>query len=225
MKKEGEPSPEPQEKPAEEPAPATEDDPFAPAAKESPKETPTVEKPADEKPAEEPAEEPSTKAEDDLFGEPADNKPEMKDEEPKSTEEKPAPAAEEDLFGTPEPEAPAADEKATNEKPADEKPADASAAEKSDEKPSSDDKESSIDDLFKDSSFRTWKDNTGSFTVRAKLVVIYGNSVRLLKENGRYTTVSFKRLSEKDRSYVSAVLARLSDDAKTELVEFSDNNR
>jgi hypothetical protein len=75
--------------------------------------------------------------------------------------------------------------------------------------------------LFKDSSYRNWKDNTGNYAVHAKLIVIYDDSVRLLKENGKTTTVPFRRLSETDRQHVAEVLAKLSRDANTQLVEFN----
>ena len=111
-----------------------------------------------------------------------------------------APAAEDDLFGKPEPEAavPAV-------------PAEAPNAEGN----------ADVDDLFKDSSYRNWKDNTGNFSVRAKLIVIYGDSVRLLKDNGHTSTVPFRRLSETDRQFVADALAKLSRDANTQLVDFS----
>jgi hypothetical protein len=43
----------------------------------------------------------------------------------------------------------------------------------------------------------------------------------LLKDNGNTTTVPFRRLSESDRQYVSEVLAKLSQDANSQLVEFN----
>jgi hypothetical protein len=101
------------------------------------------------------------------------------------------------LFGTPEAEAPV------------EAPAEAPKG------------DADIDDLFKDSSYRNWKDNTGNFSVKAKLIVIYGDSVRLLKDNGNTTTVPFRRLSENDRQYVAEVLVKLSRDANTQLVDFN----
>jgi hypothetical protein len=51
--------------------------------------------------------------------------------------------------------------------------------------------------------------------------VIYGDSVRLLKDTGKTTTVPFRRLSENDRQYVAEVLAKLSKDANTQLVDFN----
>jgi hypothetical protein len=162
---------------------------------------------------------------DDLFGEPAAAEPEMKKEkgddlfgDPNPT---PAEAAveqsnpsansiEEDLFGTPEPEA------------SEPNTAEAAKSESENSEPAnSDSQKEQADDPFKDSSYRNWKDNTGNYKVRAKLVVIYGDSVRLLKDSGRYTTVPFSRLSDNDRRYVAEVLAQLSSDTNTQLVEFS----
>jgi len=187
-----------EEKPAEEKPASADDlfgDPDAPAAK------PAEEKPAEPAPA------------DDLFGEPeapAAEKPAdapAADDlfgEPETPAAQPAPAAApadsaDDLFGTPEAEAPAAP------------PAETPKA----------DSGSDADDLFKDSSYRNWKDNTGNYAVHAKLIVIYDDSVRLLKENGKTTSVSFRRLSESDRQYVAEVLAKLSRNANTQLVEFN----
>ncbi len=49
---------------------------------------------------------------------------------------------------------------------------------------------------------RLWTDDTGSFQVRARLVDLLEGKVRLLKDTGRYTTVSLQRLSANDLSYV-----------------------
>jgi hypothetical protein len=52
---------------------------------------------------------------------------------------------------------------------------------------------------------RTWHDNTGLFQVDAKLVVIFADSVRLLKSNGKFCTLPIRRLSEEDRNFVEHV--------------------
>jgi hypothetical protein len=62
-----------------------------------------------------------------------------------------------------------------------------------------------LEDLFGEptsASFRLWTDNTGRFQVRARLVVVGEKSVRLLKENGKFTTVSLERLSAPDLAFV-----------------------
>jgi hypothetical protein len=80
--------------------------------------------------------------------------------------------------------------------------------------------ENNFDDLFKSTSlpsqpefkgaeFRSWIDNTGSYEVKARLVMIYPDRVRLLKDNGKHTTVPFSRLCESDRDYVNWVAVSL----------------
>ena len=49
---------------------------------------------------------------------------------------------------------------------------------------------------------RVWTDNTGKFTVSARLVVVLDGAVRLQKETGRFTTVPMDRLSNADRQFV-----------------------
>jgi hypothetical protein len=49
---------------------------------------------------------------------------------------------------------------------------------------------------------RVWTDNTGKYSVTARLVVVGEHHVRLLKDTGRYTTVSFDRLSRADLAFV-----------------------
>ncbi|MEX0676757.1 MAG: SHD1 domain-containing protein [Pirellulales bacterium] len=49
---------------------------------------------------------------------------------------------------------------------------------------------------------RLWTDNTGKYHVRARLVVVEATHARLLKENGKYTTVPFERLSRDDLAFV-----------------------
>jgi hypothetical protein len=50
---------------------------------------------------------------------------------------------------------------------------------------------------------RQWTDNTGSFSCRGRLVRFYEGQVRLLKENGRTTTVPLARLSTGDLEFVN----------------------
>lgn len=49
---------------------------------------------------------------------------------------------------------------------------------------------------------RHWTDNTGLYHTTARLVTIGDTYVRLFKENGRFTTVPLRRLSDVDRTYV-----------------------
>jgi hypothetical protein len=49
---------------------------------------------------------------------------------------------------------------------------------------------------------REWTDNTGHYHVVARLVSVTDTHVRLFKENGRYTTVPFERLSQADLAFV-----------------------
>jgi hypothetical protein len=49
---------------------------------------------------------------------------------------------------------------------------------------------------------RLWTDNTGNYRVTARLVSVTKTHVRLLKDTGKYTTVSFERLSRADLAFV-----------------------
>jgi hypothetical protein len=49
---------------------------------------------------------------------------------------------------------------------------------------------------------RLWTDDTGKFQVRGRLVVVGPTNVRLLKENGKFTTVPYGRLSQADLAFV-----------------------
>ena len=50
---------------------------------------------------------------------------------------------------------------------------------------------------------REWLDNTGHYTTRARLVSFLDGHVRLLKENGRTTTVPLNRLCQNDLEFVN----------------------
>ena len=50
---------------------------------------------------------------------------------------------------------------------------------------------------------RTWTDNTGTFSCRGRLVRFQEGNVRLLKDNGRTTTVPLARLSTGDLEFVN----------------------
>ena len=56
---------------------------------------------------------------------------------------------------------------------------------------------------------RMWTDNTGSYKTRGRLVVIAKTHVRLLKDNGKYSTVPLERLSKADIDYVVAIAKKL----------------
>jgi hypothetical protein len=64
-------------------------------------------------------------------------------------------------------------------------------------------------DAFRGAEYRVWSDNTGTFSVTARVAIIFADCVRLLKENGRTTTVPIRRLSEADRLYVQWVAVSL----------------
>jgi hypothetical protein len=48
-----------------------------------------------------------------------------------------------------------------------------------------------------------WTDNTGNFSCHGRLVRFHEGEVRLLKENGRTTTVPLARLSTGDLEFVN----------------------
>jgi len=184
--------------------------------------SPPAEKPAApaETPAASPAVPPQTPpaATDDLFG--GSTTPA---EQPAAPAEKPAeapatppqtppaaPSATDDLFGgstTPaekaaEPAAPAETPAAPEAKP-EEKPAETPGEEKK------------ADDIFgaapqilqeagglASNEMRLWTDNTGGFSCQGRLLRFVDGKVRLLKDNGRTTTVPLSRLSASDLAFV-----------------------
>ena len=56
---------------------------------------------------------------------------------------------------------------------------------------------------------RVWTDNTGQYKTVGRLVKISSTHVRLLKDTGRFTTVSKQRLSAVDLNYVQQMTAQL----------------
>jgi hypothetical protein len=66
--------------------------------------------------------------------------------------------------------------------------------------------ESVISSIFSGAAMRSWSDNTGSYHVLARVSMIFEDRVRLVKENGRTTTVPMRRLSDADRQYVKWVM-------------------
>jgi hypothetical protein len=144
----------------------------------------------------------------------------------------PATAPSDDLFSPAPKTEPKSDAKATTtqkpvEKPAnaDTKPAEKPAAapadadkskpadkDKQDEKPKTEEK----DPLFGSApsvlheagglasdEMRQWTDNTGNFSCHGRLVRFFDGQVRLLKDNGRTTTVPLSRLSTRDLEFVN----------------------
>jgi hypothetical protein len=57
--------------------------------------------------------------------------------------------------------------------------------------------------------FRIWTDNTGQYQTVGKLVQISPTQIRLLKDNGRFSTVSKERLSQADLAYVTQMETHL----------------
>ncbi len=57
--------------------------------------------------------------------------------------------------------------------------------------------------------FRVWTDDTGSYQTVGRLVKISNTHVRLLKDNGRFSTVSKRRLSESDLAYVQRMAKQM----------------
>ena len=64
---------------------------------------------------------------------------------------------------------------------------------------------------------RVWIDNTGQYRTVGRLVVISKTYVRLLKQNGRHTTVPLTRLSNHDLGYVMAVAQKLTNDSTSRI--------
>ena len=52
---------------------------------------------------------------------------------------------------------------------------------------------------------RHWTDNTGRYTTVGRLIVVMDTKVRIRKDNGRFTTVPKRRLSQADLEYVERV--------------------
>ena len=72
---------------------------------------------------------------------------------------------------------------------------------------------------FKGAEFRQWVDNSGTYRVNARLVIIYVDKIKLLKENGKVTTVPLSRLSDADFGYVSWVASNLTNEQTARMVK------
>lgn len=199
-------------KPAEEapvvPAPTTElpeepilPKPVVPEPKPMPAEEP--EEPAKPARPAKPADEPTKpKDDDDLFDEPKPSRPAPKDPKPSNDID--------DLFGDSKSASPSKQPTESDSEEASE-PA---APQESAPEPKTEEPGESEADPFSilptpDEPVRLWVDDTGSFEVTGRLVSISPTAARILKSNGRHTTVPFERLSEHDQFYVEATAMRI----------------
>ena len=73
---------------------------------------------------------------------------------------------------------------------------------------------------------RTWKSSNGKFNVKAKLIAIDGDSLKLEKPDGKTTTVALSQLSKLDKNYVKRSRKRIEvsndDGLKRERENYSD---
>lgn len=171
-------------------------------AAEKAKETPAAETPAKEEPAKEEPADAKAKVDDleKLFESDKKKAEEPKTEEPPpagekkadSTEASPAKDAVDDLFEDPPKKA---SDVAVADAPATVQPV-ALASIKN--------------PLAIEAQERNWRDDTGQYGCRGRLVLVTEGKVRILKDNGRYTTVPFDRLSEADLEYVRQEATRAS---------------
>lgn len=147
----------------------------------------------------------------DLFGPSAPAEAEsveVMEEETTQPAAQPTPPAEsggfDNLFGTPA-EEPAAQPAAPVEEA---KPAEEPA-------PTEEKDDSSFEDLFgqadrilqetgglASSGLRRWVDNTGEYSCQGRLIDVRDGQIRLMKDNGRTSTVPFERLSKADMDFV-----------------------
>ena len=56
---------------------------------------------------------------------------------------------------------------------------------------------------------RTWQSSDGKFKIKAKMLRVEGDKVRLEKANGKTLAVSIDQLSEADRSYITVSYTHL----------------
>lgn len=188
--------------------------PPAPAAEPPMKETPAEAAPASIEqpptPAEPAPKKPTPKPAEGNFFDEGDEAPEQTPETESQTPMRKAPMKEkeppqepvEDLFGEPEAESAPADAKPESaEEPADES---------SDEEPT----EKTEDDPFATldaapEPVRRWIDSSGRHETIGRLVEVHPDRVRILKLNGRHTTVPLQRLSQHDQAYAATVGERI----------------
>jgi hypothetical protein len=185
-----------------------------PATIEEPAAAPVTEPPVTEPPVTEPEAPAETPAEDDLFGgateettPPAETEAPIETPAETPTETPATDAGEDDLFGgaTEETTPPADTETPPAEPPTEEAPADGETP-----------KAEETDDIFGASGrilrekgglasaeMRLWVDNTGTYSTYGRLVKFMDGHVRILKDNGRTTTVPLYRLSPGDLNFVN----------------------
>ena len=72
---------------------------------------------------------------------------------------------------------------------------------------------------FMGAEYRQWVDNSGAYQVKGRLAVIYVDKIKLLKENGKFTTVPLSRLSDADFGYVSWVATNLTKENTARMVK------
>lgn len=189
----------------------------AEAAKPAAPEPPAPIEPAPEQPAPEPEAPPAKPApkqpapkpaEENFFdedGDAAEEAPPRENRAPMKKKEAPQEPVE-DLFNEPEADTPPADsETEPTEKPAEEAPSEEST-------------EKTEDDPFAaleadPEPVRRWIDSTGRHETIGRLVEVHPDRVRILKANGRYTTVPMQQLSQHDRAYAATVGERLATQA------------
>jgi hypothetical protein len=157
--------------------------------------------PSEEPPADTPAEEVEADAgepaEESAAASPSDAEPEMSDEDAAAVE------ADEADSETPEPaDEPAADD-AADEPTDDTDAAPAAEPEQAEADPAA------AATVVPNEPMRRWTNATGTHQAQGWLVEVRTDRVRILKVNGRHTTMSTESLSTADRDYVSAVSARL----------------
>ena len=75
------------------------------------------------------------------------------------------------------------------------------------------------DSEFNGAEYRLWVDNSGAYQIKGRLAVIYVDRVKLLKENGKFTTVPLSRLSDADFGYVSWVASNLTSEQTARMVK------
>jgi len=186
MRKEASTVPAPQPAPVDEPPTPLEPSPVqpAPAPAPVPEEPETPAEPATKKPAPKPAAENFF----DEDGDEAEDKPASEDSPPVKKKAPPQEAIE-DLFDEPEAETPSSD-----------------AVPEPAEKPE-DDPFAGLD--ANPEPVRRWIDSTGRHETIGRLVEVHSDRVRILKHNGRYTTVPMRLLSQHDQSYAATVGDRL----------------
>jgi len=171
--------------------------------------------PAEEAPGEDaPADAPSATADDGAV-EPAEDatdeaapaeEAEMAEEESEDAQSEAPASADSDGSETAEEPAPA-------EEPAEEAANEADAAQESEpEQAEADPAEAAR--VVPNEPMRRWTDETGTHHTQGWLVELRADRVRILKVNGRHTTVATESLSAEDRDYVSAVGARLAAEAQ-----------